>query len=709
MSHTSLRYAFLGGLVLLATAPAEAQRGEARVAPPSARIVRQSAPTSCGDWGAVTWEACGAVASCNAQRVDGADVGPLSDAIKTAVERHLERTCDGLSCGQARTREDNNSFACRGRTQLCLTRTLEFACGRSSRSADVPQRTAPPQREQPPQRVPPPPRPLPDPPPARRVPSPAPAPPPAAPPPPTSPALAGAIYQLPLFANDMAPGERYYTHDHAVTDTQLYGYDISMQRYKDDASWTSLLDGVTDHWKDPKNESYVIYRKPFYAMRDGTIMGCWRNAPENPRPKLPDEDSDTIPFADRKWLHQKFRDGLIPGGGNMLWIKHDDGTYALYAHAVPGTIPATFCPNAKTIMDAPTPDNATLLDGVVSPATLLPEAQRTRVKAGDFLGRIGNSGNSTNPHIHIHVQRSDRSGNWAGTPTRFARGLATPWDEGKAGVEGWGSFSGQVIPKGDVLFWPPTRLGKEYARHGFSADDLQRMFSHLANSGFMPEVLDCSSVGGEVFYNMVWRPAEGPWRAHFGMTGDTIEKKFDDEKADGFHPVYVDSCTSKNGLRYVAIFRQGGGLYRWRYGIGEDDHQQVFDKAKADGLWPVNVSVVSVNGNRRYTSLFRKVDYGTVVLRSKLDEREYQKEIDENKAAGRKPVYLAVYMHDGEPNFSAIFTQKPAGAWMARHGLTASGYQTEYTSAVDDGYLTHALAGYDGAKENSRYAAVWWK
>ena len=43
---------------------------------------------------------------------------------------------------------------------------------------------------------------------------------------------------------------------------------------------------------DPKNESYVNYNKPFYAMRDGTVMGCWRNAPDNPRPKLPSEDSD---------------------------------------------------------------------------------------------------------------------------------------------------------------------------------------------------------------------------------------------------------------------------------------------------------------------------------------------------------------------------------------------------------------------------------
>jgi hypothetical protein len=171
----------------------------------------------------------------------------------------------------------------------------------------------------------------------------------------------------------------------------------------------------------------------------------------------------------------------------------------------------------------------------------------------------------------------------------------------------------------------------------------------------------------------------------------------------------VDSCTSKGGPRYVAIFQQTGGLYRWRYGIDADDHQKAFDNAKADGLWPVNVSVISLNGNRRYTSLFRKVDYGSMILRSQLDEAGYQRAVHENAEAGRKPVYVAVYMHDGEPNFSAIFAQRPAGAWQAHHGLTAAAYQTEYTNALQSGHLTHTISGYDGAQSNQRFAAVWWK
>jgi hypothetical protein len=706
------------------SAPRAAEEQQTRMSVPAratVRVIRQSTPESCGAWGAMVLEACQPMPSCSPERIGQAQIAPLTDALRDTASRRMESACDGNVCGASRSRNDRNSFACRGSSQLCMTRTLEFSCTRSaSVAANAPERAT----ADGPRRVPDRPRrtagspqsssPVPA---TTSVPERRPT---ALPQPATQPQRtsapagtvflddAAAVYHLQAIANDMQENERYFTRDHAETTTQKFGFDISMRRYTDDGTWSSLKDGVKDHWDDPKNESYVIYNKPFYAMRDGTIIGCWRNAPNNPRPKLPSEDADTIPFADKKWLHKDYRARLIPGGGNSLWIKHDDGTYALYAHAAPGSIPAALCPNSKTIMDAPTPEDAPLHDGVVGPATLLPAAQRARVKAGDFLGRVGNSGNSTGPHTHIHVQKKNAADKWEGIPIVFARGLATPWKDGKASLDDWTSFSGKTMPKGEILFWPPTRLSKEYARHGLPAADLQRTFSHLANSGFAPEVLDCSSAGGNVYYNMVWRPSTGAWRAHFGMTADTIEDKFADAKADGLHPVYIDSCTSKNGPRYAAIFEKTGGLYWWRYAITAEAHQTVFEKAKAEGLEPVNVSVISVNGQRHYTSLFRNVNYGSMVLRSQLGHAQYQQEVLDNKAAGRKPVYVAAYIHNGQPHFSAIFAQKPAGEWRARHDLNGSAYQAEWADAVKDGYLTRTLSGYDGANSFA-FAVVWRK
>ncbi len=41
------------------------------------------------------------------------------------------------------------------------------------------------------------------------------------------------------------------------------------------------------------------------------------------------------------------------------------------------------------------------------------------VTKGDLLGRVGNSGNSSEPHLHIHAMKEDQDGAWVGIPMYF--------------------------------------------------------------------------------------------------------------------------------------------------------------------------------------------------------------------------------------------------------------------------------------------------
>ena len=41
------------------------------------------------------------------------------------------------------------------------------------------------------------------------------------------------------------------------------------------------------------------------------------------------------------------------------------------------------------------------------------------VKAGDAMGLCGNSGNSSEPHLHIHLQTTPRFGDGKGLPLQF--------------------------------------------------------------------------------------------------------------------------------------------------------------------------------------------------------------------------------------------------------------------------------------------------
>jgi len=138
---------------------------------------------------------------------------------------------------------------------------------------------------------------------------------------------------------------------------QLYAHDFSVWCFDDSFNgWNGLLPGGDN----TKNEDYRIWDKPVYAMADGEVVDFLDNVPENTStPDFPSSTPHTY--------------------GNHFVLRH--GTdLMVYAHL-----------QLDSMNTALTPHGAT-----GAPIT------GTAVRAGDFLGRVGNTGNSSCPHLHIH-------------------------------------------------------------------------------------------------------------------------------------------------------------------------------------------------------------------------------------------------------------------------------------------------------------------
>lgn len=514
--------------------------------------------------------------------------------------------------------------------------------------------------------------------------------------PPTARKLQAAMFDLPYFGNDLVASERYYVGKkiHSASGSQMWGYDIGAMRKNQGANTWSEVKASTD-WKKPKNSDYYVYGKPVYAMSDGTIIRCWRNAPENPRPfssALGDKFDE--PFAQRDWLSQAWRDGKMSGAGNHLLVQLDDGNLVLYAHGQPGSIPSSLCPHDATLYTTAGADS----EGDV------PEAQRQRIKAGDKLYLTGNSGNSSAPHLHVHQQDGD------GNPVQFTfrRGLSTPVASGKnADINQWTRFAGQRIPDGPVLFWPPERLGGESSRHAMAAGNFQRWFDHMVDSGFWLEWLDGYSVAGKPYLNHVWRPAKGEFRAYFLLSPNDYQARFTQAEKDKFYPVLVDSALVGGNVRYSAIFvKNKPGGYLARHGLNTTQHMAAMAEAKSKHLNPTAISVVSLGGEPRYTVLWRSDNIGSWVVKSQIPEADYQALYDAQSKANRKPAYINAYMHQGKPYYSVVFAQMP-GARKDRHGMSSAAYQDEFNDAMAHNLPTRAVAGIDGAAQQHRFIACW--
>ena len=150
------------------------------------------------------------------------------------------------------------------------------------------------------------------------------------------------------------------------------------QRYAIDWLQTQMVDGARSTWKGPedKNESYFCYDQPIYSVAAGRVAGMSDGAPEN------------VPHSGKYAIAIDFNNAA----GNHVVVEIAPGRYVLYAHMRPGTV------------------------------TVKPGDQ---VRAGEILGHVGNTGSSTEPHLHMHIDDhpSFLAGN--GVPYEFTEGEAS--------------------------------------------------------------------------------------------------------------------------------------------------------------------------------------------------------------------------------------------------------------------------------------------
>jgi len=156
---------------------------------------------------------------------------------------------------------------------------------------------------------------------------------------------------------------------HRRTIVPISGTPAIAQRFAID--WVKISDEDKTYKGDSlKNESYHAEGLDALAVANGTVVEVKDSIPEN----VPGINSRAVPIT------------LETVGGNHVIIDIGGGYYAFYAHLKPGSLKVKL---------------------------------GDKVKRGQVIGLVGNTGNSTEPHLHFHVADANSPLGSEGVPYRL--------------------------------------------------------------------------------------------------------------------------------------------------------------------------------------------------------------------------------------------------------------------------------------------------
>lgn len=218
-------------------------------------------------------------------------------------------------------------------------------------------------------------------------------------------------FYFPFGSGDLRPGEYVAAtavhKGNGLRGVQTFAHDIGL-RGVNDGKWSALID---EKKGDKINDNYCIWGMPVRAMADGEVASF----------AIEVETNDILGKAPETTAHNT---------GNHFWIKHDDGLFSVYAHMQKGTLPVELLHKGA------------------------------RVRAGQVLGLAGNSCRSTNPHVHIQVQKDvpgrDGKASLHALALRNARCIDQESFKPPKKTDPWFVMTGQGVPRADAAIWPGT-------------------------------------------------------------------------------------------------------------------------------------------------------------------------------------------------------------------------------------------------------------
>lgn len=353
----------------------------------------------------------------------------------------------------------------------------------------------------------------------------------------------GGPLRYPGKASDLRHNEAWATTSNHPGGSQAFGLDTHVQGWNNTTWSVSYPDGDTT-----RPESARAYGMPLYAMSTGTVCSALNDLPEwenYPRVSKKIEPEPKSPST-----------GGYSAGGNHVYVKTGD-EISLYAHMQPGSIPSELLQPGATI------------------------------KQGQYLGKVGYSGATSGPHVHIHVSRESAPG----------------------------SCKGKDIRPLPMTFNQLQSLTRAEAKAMASAHDMDPLdWTHLFNHSspnkssllyptYQPYPFIDQATDNRRFIG-VWQ-ASNQIELRVNLAGwQAFNQKWSELSKDGFRLTEINTYVENGKRQFLGVFKRGGGNHAlWNIDSwgAFDAKQKEFYKA---GLRLVDIATYSAGGKTHYVGAF---------------------------------------------------------------------------------------------------------
>ena len=154
-------------------------------------------------------------------------------------------------------------------------------------------------------------------------------------------------------------------------------------------------------------EDYFAYDADVLAVADGRVVSLANDEPEDAGAmQRPDETNEAYATRLRQGQSERLARGAVAVSGNFVMLDHGQNEFSMSAHLQPGSV------RVKV---------------------------GNQVKTGDVIGKLGSSGNSTEPHLHFQLSDTPDPLLSAGLPLNFTN-VIIPWADAPRPIQ-----SGDVV------------------------------------------------------------------------------------------------------------------------------------------------------------------------------------------------------------------------------------------------------------------------